>query len=378
MADKRDYYEVLGVPKDANAEDIKKAYRQLARQYHPDVTKEDPKMAEERFKEISEAYEVLVDTEKRALYDKYGHAGVQPQFREGNFTWNDFSHASDLGDIFGDMGFGFGGDLFDMFFGGGRRRGPRQGNNLRYDIEVTLEEASLGMEKEVTVPISSKCEDCDGTGSKSKRSTRCQACGGQGQVQRVERRGPVQYANIVTCPTCRGLGKVVSDPCPKCNAIGYIRKSKTISITVPKGVDSGMTFRVPGAGEPSQNGGPPGDLLVVVHVKEHELFKRDGANIYMNWPIGFAEAALGAKVEVPTLYGQAELSVPSGTQTDTVFRLKGSGLEVFGGRGKGDQFVQVKVQVPKKLTAEQKELLRKFAELDETKKGFFSRFAHSK
>jgi molecular chaperone DnaJ len=197
-------------------------------------------------------------------------------------------------------------------------------------------------------------------------------------VQRVERRGPVQYAKVVTCPTCRGTGKVVPDPCPKCNATGYLRKTRTISLSVPKGVDSGMAFRVPGAGEPSPNGGTPGDLLVVVQVKEHELFKRDGANVYMNWPLSFADAALGAKLEVPTLQGHAELSVPAGTPTDTVFRLKGSGLEVFGGRGKGDQFVQVKVQVPKKLTAEQKELLRKFADLDESKKGFFSRFAHNK
>lgn len=377
MPEKRDYYEVLGVPKTASEEEIKKAYRQLARQYHPDVTKEDAKVAEERFKEVSEAYEVLIDGEKRKLYDKYGHAGVSQQFQDGNFTWNDFSHAQDLNDIFGDVnGFGFGGDLFDMLFGGGgRSRGPRQGQSLRYDIEIELEEAAEGLEKEITVPLSTKCEDCDGTGSVSKKVIRCETCGGRGQVQQVHRRGMTQMMNIVTCPTCHGNGKIIKDPCPKCEGRGFVRKPRTIQITIPKGVDSGMTFRVRGAGEVSPNGGPPGDLLVVVHVREHEIFKRDGANLFIELPISFAEAALGGQVEVPTLTGKAELTIPSGTQSDTVFKLKGQGMDVIGTRGKGDEYVQVKIAVPKKMSNEQKELLRKFSGLgEEPRKGLFGRF----
>ncbi|OPY34602.1 MAG: chaperone protein DnaJ [Methanomassiliicoccales archaeon PtaU1.Bin124] len=375
MAEKRDYYEVLGVSKTANDDEIKKAYRQLARQYHPDVTKEDGKVAEEKFKEVSEAYEVLIDAEKRKLYDKYGHAGVSQQFHEGGFSWQDFSHAQDINDIFGDGGgFGFGGDLFDMLFGGGGRRGPRQGQSLRHDIEIGLEEAADGLEKEITVPLSTKCDECDGTGSKSKKAPLCETCGGKGQVQQVHRRGMTQMMNIVTCPTCHGTGRNIKDPCPKCEGRGFVRKPTTIQITIPKGVDSGMSFRVRGAGEQSPNGGPPGDLLVVVHVKEHELFKRDGPNLFIEMPISFADAALGGEVEVPTLKGKAELTIPAGTQTDTVFKLKGQGMDVIGGRSKGDQYVQVKIAVPKKLTVEQKEILRKFAGLEDSKHGLFGKF----
>lgn len=377
MADKRDYYEVLGVQRTASDEEIKKAYRQLARQYHPDVTKEEKKVAEEKFKEVSEAYEVVIDAEKRKLYDKYGHPGVSQQFQDGNFSWQDFSHAQDLNDIFGDMsGSNFGGDLFEMLFGGGaRQRGPRQGQHLRYDIEIDLEDAAKGIEKEITVPLSTKCETCDGTGSKNKRSPRCETCGGRGQVQKVERRGNSQMLNIITCPNCRGSGRNITDPCNKCDARGFIRKPRTISITIPKGVDTGMAFRVPGAGEQSPNGGPPGDLMIVVHVKEHEIFERDGANITLKLPISFAEAALGGQVEVPTLIGKAELTIPPGTQSDAIFKLKGQGLDVIGTRGRGDLYVQVKIKVPKKLTAEQKELLRKFTGQEEDqRKGLFAKF----
>ncbi|QLH75090.1 MAG: molecular chaperone DnaJ [Methanomassiliicoccales archaeon] len=375
MADKRDYYEVLGVQRTASEDDIKKAYRQLARQYHPDVTKDDPKVAEEKFKEISEAYEVLIDPEKRKLYDRYGHAGVSQQFHDGNFNWADFSHADDLRDIFGSSGFSFGGDLFDMFFGGGHRRGPRQGSHLRYDVEISLEEAAKGLEKEIKVPMTTSCERCDGTGSKSKKRSQCAQCGGRGQVQRVERRGMVQSVTIVTCPKCHGSGMDISDPCPECDGRGQVRRPRTIKITIPKGVDSGMTFRVPGAGEPSPNGGPPGDLLVFVRVKEHEVFKRDGPNLYIEVPISFVDAALGTDLEVPTISGKASLNIPPGTQTDTVFKLKGQGLDIIGGRGKGDQYVQVKVKVPKKLSNEQRELLRRFAELEENpRKGIFGKF----
>ncbi|MCE5296158.1 MAG: molecular chaperone DnaJ [Euryarchaeota archaeon] len=372
MADKRDYYEVLGLQRTASEEEIKKAYRQLARQYHPDVTKEDPKVAEEKFKEISEAYEVLIDAEKKKLYDQYGHAGVSQQFKDGNFNWNDFSHADDVRDIFGNGGFG--GDLFDMLFGGGRSRGPRQGAHLRYDVEIDLEDAAKGLDKEIKVPLTTKCDKCGGTGSKSKKSSRCTQCGGRGQVQRVERRGTMQSINIVTCPKCHGAGNDIKDPCPECDGRGSVRRPKTIKITIPKGVDTGMAFRVPGAGEPSPNAGPPGDLLVYVHVREHDVFKREGPNLFVEVPISFAEAALGTSLEVPTLAGKASLTIPAGTQTDTVFKLKGQGLDVVEGRGKGDEYVQVKIKVPKKLSTEQKELLRKFSELDEgSKKGLFGK-----
>jgi molecular chaperone DnaJ len=371
MAEKRDYYEVLGVKKDASEDDIKKAYRQLARQYHPDVTKEDAKVAEEKFKEISEAYEVLVDKEKRKLYDQYGHAGVSSQFQGGDFTWNDFTHRGDLNDIFGGGSFGFG-DLFEAMFGGGQR-GPRQGAHLRYDIEISLEDAANGISREITIPATVQCEACGGTGSKSKKSGKCETCNGKGQVQRVERRGMGQYVSIVTCPKCGGRGRAVNDPCNKCDGAGAIRKPTKVQITIPKGIDTGMQLRVPGAGEPSPNGGPPGDLFIVVHVREHEMFKRDGPNIHLDLPIEFVDAALGAEEEVPTLWGTAKMNVPAGTQSGTVFKLKGSGLDNVNGRGRGDQFVKIEIKVPKKLSNEQKELLRKFAGVDETKKGFLGK-----
>ncbi|HNU36585.1 MAG TPA: DnaJ domain-containing protein, partial [Methanomassiliicoccales archaeon] len=216
MAEKRDYYEVLGVERQAGEDDIKKAYRQLARQYHPDVTKEDPKVAEERFKEISEAYEVLMDKQKRELYDKYGHAGVNSQFQGGGFNWNDFTHQGDIRDIFGDMGFGSG-NIFDMFFGGGRSRGPHQGQSLRYDLDISLEEAAEGIKKELTLPLTVKCDACGGTGSKSRKEEVCQQCQGKGQVQRVERRGYSQFISVGACPKCGGSGKDIKDPCPECD-----------------------------------------------------------------------------------------------------------------------------------------------------------------
>jgi len=372
MAEKRDYYEVLGVDRQAGEEEVKKAYRQLARQYHPDVTKEDPKVAEERFKEISEAYEVLMDKEKRDLYDKYGHAGVNSQFQGGGFNWNDFTHQGDIRDIFGDMGFG-GGNIFDMFFGGGgRSRGPRQGQSLRYDLEITLEEAAEGVKRELTLPLTVKCDACGGTGSKSRKEEVCQQCGGKGQVQRVERRGYSQFISVGACPKCGGTGKDIKDPCPECDG-GWTRKRQKISLDIPKGVDTGMRLRVAGAGEPSPDGGPPGDLYVVIRVRDHKLFQRDGSDLYLTQEISFPEAALGASVEVPTLDGKkAEVSIPAGTQPGEVQRLKGLGMPRMEGRGHGDLYIRLKLVVPKKLTAEQKELLHKF-DGDGSKKRIFGR-----
>ncbi|OPX60728.1 MAG: chaperone protein DnaJ [Methanomassiliicoccales archaeon PtaB.Bin215] len=372
MAEKRDYYEVLGVERQAGEDDIKKAYRQLARQYHPDVTKEDPKVAEERFKEISEAYEVLMDKSKRELYDKYGHAGVNSQFQGGGFNWNDFTHQGDVRDIFGDMGFGSG-NIFDMFFGGGRSRGPHQGQSLRYDLDLSLEEAAEGIKKELTLPLTVKCEACGGTGSKSRKEEMCQQCQGKGQVQRVERRGYSQFISVGACPKCGGSGKDIKDPCPECDG-GWTRKRQKISLDIPKGVDTGMRLRVAGAGEPSPDGGPPGDLFVVVNVREHKIFQRDGADLYATQELSFPEAALGATIEVPTLDGKkVEMTVPAGTQPGEVQRLKGLGMPRMEGYGKGDLYIRLKLLVPKKLTAEQKELLRKFEGGEGSKKRLFGR-----
>ncbi len=372
MAEKRDYYEVLGVERQAGEEEIKKAYRQLARQYHPDVTKEDPKVAEERFKEISEAYEVLMDKPKRELYDKYGHAGVNSQFQGGGFNWNDFTHQGDVRDIFGDAGFGSG-NIFDMFFGGGRSRGPHQGQSLRYDLDVTLEEAAEGIKKELTLPLTVKCDACGGTGSKSRKEETCQQCGGKGQVQRVERRGYSQFISVGACPKCGGSGKDIKDPCPECDG-GWTRKRQKISLDIPKGVDTGMRLRVSGAGEPSPDGGPPGDLFVVINVKDHKIFQREGADLYATQEISFPEAALGATIEVPTLDGKkVEMTVAAGTQPGEMQRLKGLGMPRMEGYGKGDLYIRLKLVVPKKLTAEQKELLRKFEGGDGSKKKLFGR-----
>jgi molecular chaperone DnaJ len=363
MADKKDYYETLGVTKDASSEDIKSSYRKLARQYHPDVTKEDPKHAEERFKDISEAYEVLMDPEKRKLFDNYGRAGVAGQFtEEDNFSWQDFSHKQDLNDIFSDMSGSEFGNLFE-FFGGGKQRGPRPGQNLRLDIEISLEDAARGVKREITAPMSVRCDQCNGHGSKDGKSHKCKTCGGKGQVQRVHRQGNDQYVSIDTCPKCGGKGKLTDRPCPKCSGGGYIHKPQKIEITIPKGVDTGMQLRVPGAGEMSPNGGPPGNLFVVIHVRDHPTFRRDGPNLLMEKDITFPDAALGGEIKVPTLFGSATLKVPEGTQTGTEFRLRGAGLDRLDSQGKGDLVVRVRLNVPKKLSNEQKEQLRKFAEL---------------
>jgi molecular chaperone DnaJ len=378
MAEKRDYYAVLGIPKTASLDDIKKAYRELARKYHPDVTKEDPKVAEERFKEISEAYEVLVDDDKRKMYDQFGHAGVSQQFGPGGFQWSDFTHQGDIRDIFGDLGdFGFGGSLFDMFFGrgiGGRNRGPHQGQSLRYDLEISLEEAAAGGEREIEIPRSVECDACHGTGAKDGKVATCPNCGGRGQISNVQRRGYSQFVTVTACPRCGGSGKLAEARCPKCGGRGVLIKHSKIAMDIPKGAESGMKLRFAGAGDASPDGGPPGDLFVVVHVREHEAFKRDGSDLWIEWPVSFSQAALGADIEVPTIEGKAVLSVPPGTQGSAVLRMKGNGLPRLDGRGKGDQYVRVQIRVPKKLSAEQKQLLKRFEELDASRKGLFDRF----
>ncbi len=388
MADK-DYYDILGVDRDSSKSEIKKAYRRLARKYHPDVTEDDNEEAEKKFKEISEAYEVLADDEKRQRYDNYGHSGLNGQFGGGGFDWNDFSHFSDIEDIFSEFGFGggqsrgFGGSIFDALFnqmgGRGRSRGPQKGPSLRYDVEIGLEDAAEGLTKELTLPKWVDCDECDGTGAENGKLITCPKCNGQGQIRTTRRGGIGQIVSIQECPKCNARGKIPETPCDVCDGKGRQRKRSTISVDIPAGVESGTRLRVPGAGREGSRGGPPGDLFVVVHVKEHDRFRRDGPNIWLEWPISFPQAALGDEIRVPTINGKAKLNIPPGTQGDTVLRMKDSGLPRFNGRGKGDQFVRVQIEVPEELSEEQRELISQLAELDSepsgsSKQGFFDRF----
>jgi molecular chaperone DnaJ len=381
MAEKRDYYEVLEVGKTASKDEIKKAYRKLAMKFHPDMNKENQKEAEEKFKEISEAYEVLVDDDKRARYDQYGHEGVSSTFGTGGFDWSNFTHFGDISDIFGGSGgVGFGGSIFDQFFGRGVQRGPQEGRSLRYDIEISIEEAASGAEKDLRVPHSVTCEICRGQGAKPGDLKTCQTCKGTGQVQRGQKRGYTSFVTITNCPTCGGTGKQILRKCPSCGGAGVQQTTSTIKVSVPKGADEGMRLRIRGAGEASPNGGPPGDLYIVVHIAEHPVFDRDGSNLWVETPITFAQAALGTEIQVPTLDGTALVTVPPGTQTGTVFRLKGRGMADMRGYSNGDEFVKVTVVTPTKLSSQQKDLMRQLGDSlgdrakPPTRKSVFKRF----
>ncbi len=364
MANKRDYYEVLGVNRQASEEEIKKAYRRLARAAHPDVNKSDPK-AEEKFKEINEAYEVLSDPQKRAAYDHYGHAATEPGFGTGTGGF-------DFGTV---EGFG---DIFDMFFGGGgqrRRSGPQRGGDLRYDIEVGFEEAAFGLETTIEVPRTELCPVCHGNGAKPGTPIHtCPACKGTGQVQIAQNTAFGRFVNVRTCDRCGGEGKAVETPCPECQGRGRVKRTRKIKVKIPAGVDNGFRLRVPGEGEAGTRGGGTGDLYVYLYVKPHRLFKREGDDIQTGVELTFAQAALGATIKVETLDGQVELKIPEGTQTDTVFRLRGRGITRLRGSGRGDHFVRAMVKTPTRLTAEQRELLRSLAAIDEEQeKGLFGK-----
>lgn len=349
---KRDYYEVLGVSKSASLDEIKKAYRKIARENHPDVKPGD-KEAEERFKEATEAYAVLSDPEKRAKYDQYGHSGVDFNGQGfGGFGGFDFSDFADFGL----------GDIFEMFFGGGgRRQGPVRGADLRYDLSITLEEAAFGTKKKIEVPLYETCSQCGGSGAApGTRPTTCSRCNGTGQIRTVQRTPFGQVATTRTCTACNGLGTVISTPCSKCGGKGKVREVKSIEVTVPAGSEDGLSLRFSGRGEAGERGGPPGDLYVVLNVKPHDFFERRGNDIYCEIPITFVQAALGDEIDVPTLHGSVKLKIPEGTQTSKVFRLKGMGVPYRRGGGKGDQHVRVIVTTPTKLTERQKELLREF------------------
>jgi molecular chaperone DnaJ len=344
---KRDYYEVLGVARGANEQEIKSAYRKLALQFHPDRNPNNPD-AEEKFKEASEAYAVLADGEKRALYDRFGHAGVGSAGGGAGFDATIFQ---DFGDIFGDF-FGFG----DIFGGGSRRRSRTQrGADLREDVSLEFEEAVFGTETKVTVRRHETCEDCRGSGAAAgKAPVTCRSCGGRGQVRYQQ--GFFSIAR--TCPTCQGTGSVITDPCPKCKGEGRLLRQRTVDAKIPAGVEDGTRIRFTGLGEGGLHGGPPGDLYVVLHVKEHLFFEREGNNLHCVIPVSFTQAALGSEIRVPTLEGEYALKVPEGTQSGTTLRIRGKGVPVLNGHGKGDLFVEVRVQTPGKVNKRQRELLQ--------------------
>lgn len=368
---KRDYYEVLGVPKNASREEIKKAYRKLAMEYHPDRNKSPG--AEEKFKEVSEAYGVLSDDAKRQQYDAFGHEGIDQRY-----TREDIFRTINFEDIFGDLGFGFG-DLFSTFFGAPRRRGPRRGEDLQYNLEIALEQAFRGVQTTIQVPRSETCWKCSGTGAKPGTSPRaCRECNGTGQRSSTKRTPFGSFTSIATCHACKGEGKIIDSPCPECHGIGRVQRSRKIEIKIPPGVDTGSQLRIAGAGEAGERGAPPGDLYVAIYVKPHEIFHREGSDIVVEQPVSFAQAALGDEIEVPTLDGRVKLKVPSGTQSGTIFRLRGRGMPSLNGGRRGDELVRVSVVVPTKLSKRQEELLREFARHEEEtkqKKSVFDRFA---
>lgn len=369
---KRDYYEVLGVPRDASEADIKKAFRTLARKYHPDANPNDPQ-AEEKFKEINEAYSVLSDPEKRAMYDRFGHAATSPGAGAGpgagGFGMDfDFPGFGGFGEGFGG-GFGGLGDLFDAFFGTGQRSrpskpGPVRGADMRYDVEITLEEAARGAQRQIQVTRTETCPLCGGSGAKLGSSRKkCPNCGGTGQVGTSRETVFGHFVSVQTCPRCGGEGDIVETPCEECGGAGRVRKTRRIKVEIPAGVDEGTSLRLGGEGEAGLRGGQPGDLYVVVRIAPHPVFKRKGPHVYCDVHLSFAQAALGTAVEVPTLYGKAVLHVPAGTQSGTMFRLKGKGMPHVKGSGSGDQYVDVKVRTPVNLSERERELFRELAAL---------------
>lgn len=368
---RKDLYEALGLQKGASEEEIKKAYRKLAKKYHPDLNPGD-KTAEEKMKEVNAAYEILSDPEKKARYDQFGHAGVDPSYGGGGGQYSGFEDF-DLGSI------------FDSFFGGGmgggqtRRSGPRKGESIRASVTLTFEEAAFGCQKQITVNRVETCPDCGGSGAKAGTSAEtCPDCHGTGQIKTTQRTILGMMSTSSPCPRCRGTGKIIKEPCPTCRGAGSMRKQRTITVQIPAGIDHGQTISVRGEGSAGQNGGPAGDIFVTVNVAPHEIFKRRGQDVMVELPVTFVQAALGAELEAPSIDGKISYTMPEGTQPDTVFRIRGKGIPNLNGRGRGDQFIKVKIEIPRNLTREQKELLRQFeetvgdAQFGE-KKGFFEK-----
>ncbi len=377
MADKRDYYEVLGVAKTASDDEIKKAYRGLAKKYHPDVNPGD-KAAEEKFKEANEAYAILSDADKRAAYDSYGHAafdGTGAQNGAGGF-----GGGFDFGDI---------GDIFGSFFGGGfggggasqRRNAPMRGDDIGVRVTLSFEEAVFGVKREVSYARVQKCPDCSGSGAEKGTSAEtCSVCGGSGQKRVTQRIGGMAFQSTVTCQSCGGSGKIIKNPCKNCRGTGYIKVTKRLDVNIPAGIDDGGRVAIRGLGNDGRNGGPAGDLIIIVSVRPSSVYERDGVNIYCNVPVSVTDAALGAEIEIPTLEGTEKFTIPEGTQPDTSFTLRGKGVPyVNNPNRRGDLIFTVKIEIPQKLTSKQKELLEKFAEScgdgNYTKRtGFFKKF----
>lgn len=364
---KRDYYEVLGVSKTATDEELKKAYRKLAKKYHPDANPDNKEEAEKKFKEVNEAYEVLSDKQKRNMYDQFGHSGA-------NGYSSDFSGFSGFDGFSG--GAGFSGvdfdlnDIFSSFFGGGSsrgrssRNGPVRGRDLKVRIEITFEEAAFGVSKEITINREEQCDTCGGTGAKpGTKPETCKVCNGTGQVRITQNTILGSFASVRTCDNCGGTGSVISNPCDTCKGRGTVRKQRKIKVSIPAGIDNGQVISLNGEGEPGLRGGPAGNLYITVAVRNHAIFTRKGDSIFCNVHVSFAEAALGAIIKVPTLTGEEQYDLAEGTQTGSIFTLKGKGIKNINGRGVGDLYFTVIVDVPKKLNNEQRELLKKFAEI---------------
>jgi len=348
MPAKRDYYEVLGIPRDATDEEIKRAFRRLAFKYHPDHNHDDE--AGEKFKEVNEAYEVLSDPDKRAAYDRFGHGGPEGLFGRG-FEGFDFG--------------GFG-DIFDAFFGGvttATRQAPRRGADLHYNISITFEEAAFGCQKEINILRTENCSLCQGIGCKpGSQPTRCPNCNGTGQVRRVQQTIFGRFTNITTCPQCHGEGRIITDPCPQCQGTGREKHQRTISVKIPAGVDADSQIRLRGEGHAGTRGGSSGDLYITLAIKQHEFFQRDGDDVLYELPINFAQAALGAEIEVSTLDGKTKLKIPAGSQTGKLFRLKNKGFSHLNRRGRGDQLVRLRVITPESLTKKQRKLFQELAD----------------
>lgn len=377
MLSKRDYYEVLGVSRNATDEEIKKAFRSLARKYHPDANKNDPQAAE-RFKEISEAYQVLSNPEKRQMYDQFGHAAEQ-MAGQGAGGGGPFDFGG-----FGQGDFGAFGDLFEMFFGEGfgggrRRRGPERGRDLEYSLRIDFEEAAFGTRREIRVPRIENCGVCGGSGARpGSQPRRCPRCGGTGQVQQVRQTPFGRFATVTTCDMCQGEGRVIETPCTECGGRGRVSRERTVEVNIPPGVDEGARLRMRGYGEAGVRGGPDGDLYIVIHVKPHPTFRRDGDTVFVELPISMVQAALGARVQVPTLDGPEPLHIPEGTQPGATFTLRGKGIPRLGRSGRGDQVVTIRVEIPSKLSARERELLQELAQIrgepvDDAPKGFFDK-----
>ena len=376
MTEKKEYYKTLGVDRGSSQDEIKRAYRRLAKKYHPDLNKENHKESEEKFKEVSEAYEVLSDSQKRANYDKFGSAGVD--FGRGGFEWSNFTRFSDVEDIFGGLlkdlfGGNFGraqggSSMFDDLFGRGHTGADagyrsERGSDIRYDLEIDLEDAAMGMEEEIAIAKEDVCPVCSGTGANAGGLETCATCGGTGQVKRVQRQGFAQFISIGSCPRCRGTGKEIKDPCENCNGNGKIKVNKKILVKMPAGVDTGSRLRIAAEGNAGERGGPPGDLYVMIHVREHEFFKRGGNNLFCDAPVRFAQVVFGDEIELMTVEGgTVKLKMPAGTQSGTVFRLKNKGMPDLRGYGRGNMLAKVQVITPSKLSKRQKELLREFDE----------------